>query len=213
MYSPPAPPAKTARSSPLTTIRIVLAVSAAILTWLARSTRIELLYYAAAACLLAIIFARVFAVTGEDRAIAARFANATMTPERVALRRQIDLLRRMQIALLAVGLPLVVVDIALGWPQAVGMACFAVPTAGMIAGAHRRTLLGRFYALAEGMPYQPRGAGLVPGLAPGVTLRVPLSDGVWAAATVVQLEGNLIRVQTADGAQHWIDVRSLAGAG
>jgi hypothetical protein len=188
-------------------------VSATILIVLARSTRIELLYYAAAACLLACIFARAFAITGQDRATAARFANAPMTPERVALRRQIDLLRRVQIPLLVVGLPLVVVDIALGWPQAVGMACFALPTAAMIVGAHRRTLLGRFYALAEGIPYQPIGAGLVPGLAPGVTIRVPLSGGVWAAATVVQVEGNTIRVQTADGVQHWIDVRSLVGAG
>jgi hypothetical protein len=87
-----------------------------------------------------------------NRALAQQYAGAPATPERVALKRQIDGLLKVQLGLLAVGLPLVALDLTLRWPQKVGVACFLVPLAGMIAGAHRQSLLNRYYALAQRGP-------------------------------------------------------------
>lgn len=151
------PGTPTTTTATLARIRFVLVVGGFALAGVGRVVGSEAVIYAGFALVLAGLVLRLVVNVRVNRALAEQYANAPATPERVALKKQIDGLLKVQLALLAIGLPLVVLDLYLGWPQKVGIACFLVPVAGMIAGAHRQSLLNRYYALAQGVPYAPIG--------------------------------------------------------
>jgi len=211
MYEPPRSETPT-RYAPLRIARIAIAVTGGLLVGIGRATGVLTLAWVGLGLFLASALVRIIAATPARRAMSKTLADAPMTPERQALHDQMKRFRVLQIGLLAAGTPLVVVASALHWDTDVATACAVAPLLGVVAWVHRRTLANRSYQLALGVAYQPMGSALVPGLAVGVALRVPLPDGSWVDGTVLQIDGYLIRLQAADGLQHWVDVRSLASA-
>lgn len=138
-------------------VRLPLAIATGVSMAGARLYDYPALTYLAVAFVIALIATRLFRNAVANEYAAKRLGDVPATPERIALKKRIDVLKTVQLVLVAVSVPCIAVSLLLRAPQAVSLASFAPFLVGMLAGVHRQTLLNQYNAPQQ----RPNDAGSV----------------------------------------------------